>query len=208
MDYSLFYAYFAIILIFASNGKIYPIIAISMNAQIYLQYNTVVAIDPDVERNGVACLDVSTRNLKLQSLRFPETIEYLHSLKSKESVVVIIEAGWLNKSHWHSSCRDSKANAAAKGNAVGRNHEVGRKLGEMCEYWKIPYRLKKPLALRVQGRNIWQGKDGKITAEEFKNVTGYKDRSNQEERDAGLLAWVTAKLPIKIKKEGNFFDKV
>lgn len=178
-----------------------------MNAQIYLQYDTVVAIDPDVERNGVACLDTGTRNLELQSMRFPETIEYLHSLKSRESVIVIIEAGWLNKSHWHSSYRDSTANAAAKGNAVGRNHEIGRKLAEICEYWKIPFRLKKPLALRVQGRNIWQGKDGKITAEEFKNVTGYKSRSNQEERDAGLLAWVTAKLPIKIEKERNFFDE-
>lgn len=169
-----------------------------MNAQIYLQYNTVVAIDPDVERNGVARLDIGTRSLNITALPFPETLEYLHSLKSSSQTIVVIEAGWLNKSHWHHTRFDGVANAAAKGDAVGRNHETGRKIAEMCEYWKIPYRLVKPLALRVRGRNIWKGKDGKITAEEFKSITGYKGRTNQEGRDSGLLAWVTANLPIRI----------
>lgn len=107
--------------------------------------NTVVAIDPDVDRNGVACLNVASRSLDVKSLRFPEILEYLHSLKGRNDTIVIIEAGWLNKSHWHLAYHDSKANAAAKGNAVGRNHEVGRKLAEMCEFWQITHRLVKPL---------------------------------------------------------------
>lgn len=169
-----------------------------MSVQLNRQFNTVVAIDPDVDRNGVACLDVCTRKLEIQSLRFPETVEYLHSLAFTEGTIVIIEAGWLNKSNWHLTYRDNAANAAAKGNAVGRNHEVGRKLAEMCEYWKIPYELKKPLALRIRGRNLWKGKDGKITATELESFTGYKGRTNQEGRDAALLAWVSSNLPIRI----------
>lgn len=156
-------------------------------------YNTIVAIDPDVDRNGVACLNVKTRQLTIQSLPFPETLEYLRAYASLHNdVLVIIEAGWLNKTHWHLGYYDSKASAAAKGNAVGRNHEVGRKLAEMCEYWKILHRLVKPL------KKIWQGNDKKITARELTAITGYKGRTNQEGRDAALLAWVTAKLPIKI----------
>lgn len=157
-------------------------------------YNTVVAIDPDVERNGIACLDVPTRKLSIKALSFPETLDYLHGLAASDKTVVIIEAGWLNYSNWHLTRSDSKAKAAAKGNAVGRNHEVGRKLAEMCEYWHIPYRLVKPL------RKIWRGEDGKITASELESFTGYKGRTNQEGRDAALISWVAANLPIKIAK--------
>lgn len=162
---------------------------------------TIIAIDPDVDRNGVACLDVVSRSLDIKALSFPETLDYLHTYASLNSdFQVIIEAGWLNKSNWHLAYRDSKTNAAAKGNAVGRNHETGRKIAEMCEYWHIPFRLVKPLSLRVKGHNIWQGKDGKITATELAAITGYKGRTNQEGRDAALICWVTAKLPIKISK--------
>ena len=45
---------------------------------------------------------------------------------------------------------------------------------------------------------MWQGKDGKITQQEIASFTGITGRNNQEERDAALLAWVYAGLPIKI----------
>lgn len=158
-------------------------------------YRTIIAIDPDVDRNGVACLDVASRSLDIKALPFPEILDYLHTYASLHSdFCVIIEAGWLNKSNWHLMRFDSKAKAAAKGNAVGRNHEVGRKLAEMCEHWHISYQLVKPL------KKIWQGEDGKITATELQSFTGFKGRTNQEGRDAALLAWVTAKLPIKLSR--------
>lgn len=156
-------------------------------------YSTIIAVDPDVDRNGVACLDVNTKSLDIKSLSFPETLDYFQVYaRHHDNVQVIIEAGWLNQSNWHLMRFDSKAKAAALGNSVGRNHEVGRKLAEMCDYWKIPYKLVKPL------KKVWKGKDGKITAEELKLFTGYKSRTNQEGRDAALLAWVSANLPIRI----------
>lgn len=165
-----------------------------MDIQTAFPYNTVVAIDPDVDRNGVACLDVRTQKLDIRALSFPETLQFLHDIMPESKTIVIIEAGWLNHAHWHIGRYDSKANAAAKGNAVGRNHEVGRKIAEMCKYWNMPFRLVKPL------KKIWQGKDGKITATELTSITGYKGRTNQEGRDAALLSWVTANFPIRINR--------
>lgn len=181
MEIKLFYAYFV-------NMK---------KSFVTSRYQTIVAIDPDVDRNGIARLDVASKSLTIDSFSFPETLDYLYRFKSTEDyslndTIVIIEAGWLNHTHWHVTSRDNRNVIAAKGNSVGRNHEVGRKLAEMCEHWHIPYRLVKPL------KKIWKGKDGKITAQELTIVTGYKGRTNQEERDSALLAWVSADLPVRI----------
>lgn len=157
----------------------------------------IIAIDPDVDKNGVAFLECKTRKLKVFSLTFPELIDYLLAAKrrfevTKETYRVIIEAGWLIRKHWHVNRRDNKAVAAAKGNHAGRNHETGRKIAEMCEHWQIPYELVRPL------RKCWKGRDRKITHAEFVKFTKVNGRTNQEERDAGLIAWVFAELPIKI----------
>jgi hypothetical protein len=83
---------------------------------------------------------------------------------------------------------DNRRTSAAKGMSAGRNHEVGRKIAEMCEYWHIPYRLQQPL------RKCWRGKDRKITDAELRLLLQrYKiqldsKRSNQDGRDACLLA--------------------
>lgn len=158
----------------------------------------IIAIDPDAEKNGVALLDPKTREIELFTLTFPRLIDFLVAKRdifgtSLERYKVVIEAGWLNKSNWHVYARDTPQLAAAKGNATGRNHETGRKIAEMCEHYGIVYELVKPL------RKNWRGYDGKITHDELANFTHLRDRrTNQEERDAALLAWVTAGLPIRV----------
>lgn len=165
----------------------------------------VVGIDPDVEKNGVALLDCEKRTMRiLTSLSFPELLDFLRYIQrqaevEQKNVRVIIEAGWLNKAHWHLTSKDTKQSAAAKGNAAGRNHETGRKIVEVCAHWQIPHELIKPLNLKVGGVRLWNGKDGKITHEEIVSFTGItKIRTNQEERDAALIAWEWAGLPVKI----------
>lgn len=168
----------------------------------------VIGIDPDADKNGVATLFRESRLLKAAALTFPETLDYLRYVYSTarangQTLRVIIEAGWLNKTHWHVGYNDSRQMAAAKGNAVGRNHETGRKIAEMCAHWQIPHELIKPLALKAGGVNLWKGKDGKITAEELKRLLASKGiicnftRSNQEVRDACLIViW-----PLSLKKQ-------
>jgi hypothetical protein len=49
-------------------------------------------------------------------------------------------------------------------------------------------------------RKIWGGKDYKITHDELVDVVGPVDHTNQEGRDAALIAWVNAGLPVKFMK--------
>ena len=166
--------------------------------------NIIVAIDPDCILNGLCTITLRTRAIKTQSLSFAETLDYLQYIKRQAEVtnttyIILIEAGWLNTGNWHLTKAESIARAAAKGNSVGRNHETGRKIVEMCTHWQMPHEEVKPLPLRIRGRNIWQGKDGKITHDELAEFTGITGRTNQEERDAALIAWNYAGLPLTTK---------
>lgn len=173
-----------------------------------IKVDVVIGIDPDVEKSGCAYLEVATRRLEISTLTFPDLLDYLRYVQRQTEVAqknfrVIIEAGWLNKAHWHLAPKDTKTVAAAKGNSAGRNHETGRKIAEMCKHWQMPYELVKPLALKVGGVNLWQGKDGKITQEELSAFTGITGRTNQEGRDAALIAWEWAGLPVKVVRKST-----
>ena len=127
---------------------------------------TVIGIDPDVEKNGVASLECDTRRLEIATLTFPDLLDYLMWAKRRAETTgrtfrVIIEAGWLNKSNWHLAPKDTRAVAAAKGNHAGRNHEQ----------------------------------------EELAAFTGITGRTNQEGRDAALLAWTWA--GFSLNRRGN-----
>ena len=162
------------------------------------KYNNIIAIDPDVEKSGVAYLKTATRQLEVSSLTFPQVLDYLQHAKkvrdeSNETLIVVVEAGWLIQSNWHLNHKDTKAVAAAKGNSTGRNHETGRKIVEMCKHYGIEVLEHFPL------KKCWKGKDGKITHEELASFTGLTGRTNQDARDAALLAWCFAGLPIRVK---------
>lgn len=161
---------------------------------------TIIGIDPDSEKSGFSVL---CPELKLYanicSLSFPALMKELQTWKraaeyEDAELHVYIESGWLNKSNWHLTTGKytNLAKAAEIGRCTGRNHQTGILIGEMCEALGIAYTIIKPL------KKIWKSKDGKITAEEFKGVTGYGKRTNQDSRDAALIAWVCAGLPIRI----------
>ncbi len=69
----------------------------------------------------------------------------------------------------------------------------------MLRYYGIKVIEQSPL------RKCWQGKDGKITHEELKRLCDMsgiefnRPRSNQEERDAALLAIICSGLPMRYK---------
>ena len=169
----------------------------------------IIGIDPDVKDSGVARLDCSTRQVRIASLPFPDLLDYLRRAKltataANTPCVVVIEAGWMNRTHWHISPRDSRQAAAAKGNQVGRNHETGRKIAEMCRHWQIPFVLQRPLPLRAGGRPLWSGKDGKASQADIEAFMAFTpSRTPQEGRDAALLAWHHAGLPIVINRQSK-----
>lgn len=160
--------------------------------------DVIIGIDPDVEKNGVARLNCKSKNLDITTLSFPDLLDYLRCAKRQAEVVglnlrVVVEAGWMNKGNWHLNPKDTKAAAAAKGNHAGRNQETGRKIVEMCRHWQIDVDEVKPLV------KFWKGADRKITHEELAYFTGITGRTNQEGRDAALLAWVYAGFSIKTR---------
>lgn len=162
------------------------------------KYDNIIAIDPDVDKSGVAYLKTATRQLEVSCLTFPTLLDYLQHAKkerdeAKETLIIVVEAGWLIKSNWHLKGKDNKRIASAKGNSAGRNHEVGRKIVEMCKHYGLEVVEKYPL------KKNWKGSEGKITHEELKYFTGLTGMTNQESRDAALIAWDFAGLPIRLR---------
>jgi hypothetical protein len=110
---------------------------------------------------------------------------------------VVVEASWKISTNWHTGRGDSIRTAARKGKDAGRCHEVGRKIVECAQFYGLEVVERLPL------KKIWKGKDGKITDAEIKAFMPIQGRTNQEERDAALLAWDYAGLPIRIRRHGR-----
>lgn len=161
-----------------------------------MKYDNIIAIDPDKDKSGVAFLKPKTRQLEVTNLTFPLLLDYLQHAKKKgeethESLIVVVEAGWMvKKSNFHDA-QGHRAEKIAKD--VGANHETGRKVVEMCRHYGIKVLEHAPL------RKGWKGKDGKITHEELASFSGIMGRTNQDARDAALLAWAFSGLPIRVK---------
>ena len=165
------------------------------------QRHYVIGIDPDVEKNGVAIVEKETKKLECAALTFADTLDYLQWVASRASEVgasvkVYVEAGWMNSSNWHLRREDGKSVVAKKGVSQGRNEQVSRLLGEMCEAYGLRWQFLKPF------RKVWGGHDRKITHDELCAVTGLVyGRTNQEMRDAALIAWVAAGLPVRLTRK-------
>lgn len=157
----------------------------------------IIGIDPDTDKSGIAQVRVAGREVELFSASFPELLDYLQRMRQKElmegvRVVVVVEAAWKISTNWHTKRAESVRTAARKGKDAGRCHEVGRKIAECARYYGLDVVEQLPL------KKIWKGRDGKITDEEIKAFIPIKGRSNQETRDAALLAWNHAGFPIRI----------
>lgn len=169
-----------------------------------MEKRIIIGIDPDVDRSGVARLDLgdTASSLALQSLYFGDLLHYLlrtrdEAAKGGTGCTIVVEAGWMNKGNWHVKWHDTNRLACAKGYNVGRNHEAGRKIVELASALGFRVVEQRPL------RKLWAGKDGKITARELATFTGYSERSTQDARDAALLAWAFAGLPIAVPPKKN-----
>lgn len=160
--------------------------------------DNIIAIDPDVHKSGVAYLKPATQKLEVSNLTFPQLLDYLQFCcrtadDSKQSLIVVVEAGWLNQKSCFHSAQGRGVERISKN--VGANHQVGKLIIECCENWGIEVVEQRPLT------KCWQGKDGKITAEELKTFTGLTGHTNQDGRDAALLAWMYADLPIYLSSK-------
>ena len=144
--------------------------------------NTHIGIDPDTEKNGIACYDSETKTfVYVTNMSFWQVIEEIESWLIP--IHVVIEAGWLiKKSNWHNRAGQTKSTGEKIAKAVGRNHQVGILLYEYCLKNNIEVTLVKP--------------KGKINKTTFKNITKWEKRTNQDSRDAGMLVFRTKNLEL------------
>ena len=78
---------------------------------------------------------------KIKQRKHSRTLDYLQWVVSRASEVgaavkVFVEAGWMNRTNWHLSKWDNRGQVVAKGVSQGRNEQVSRLLGEMCEAYE------------------------------------------------------------------------
>lgn len=154
-----------------------------------MKYTMTIGIDPDVHKSGFCIIRGRTIE-EVTALSFPSLIDKLAILRdSTERPLIVVEGGWLNKSLWHFAYKKGAKVCGNIGKKTGANHQTGRHIVEMCEYFGLDVKVQKPLGKR------WKGRDGKITHEELQNVlrsNGFSDlprkTSNQDERDSVLLA--------------------
>lgn len=169
------------------------------------KYQNIIGIDPDCDKSGVAFLETSSKKLELSNLTFPLLLDYIKHVKeqhdeSGQTVVFVVEAGYLNKSNWHVKGNNTRV-ATMIGSHTGRNHEVARKIIEMIKHYGLEVIEARPL------KKCWKGSNGKITHDELAYFTGIYGRTNQESRDSALMAWNYAGFSMRVKPVvmGDFF---
>lgn len=102
-----------------------------------MKYQNVIGIDPDIDKSGVAHLNVKNRTLEVSTLSFARLVDYFDYVVERQkatgqSVIVVVEASWMVKSNWHLKFGSRKEYAAATGYKVGQNHQTGKLICEMA----------------------------------------------------------------------------
>lgn len=138
-----------------------------------------IGIDPDTDKSGFALKN--GKKVQLKNLKFFELFRMLYFVKntpeySGYEVMVYIECGFLNGGNRHFKAAASTAFNGKISERVGANHEIGKKICEMCEFLELPFTQVRPTK-------------SKTDSNFFKQITKIKDQTNQEQRDAMMLIW-------------------
>ena len=173
----------------------------------------IIGIDPDTEASGWAVVNLNDRSVHLETISFLRVLDLLDEWRCEEdekyldteySYRFVLEDIWSTAHNWHASPKDNHRVVAKKGYSLGRCAMVGELLRDAIQAKEFPIICQKPLLKH------WRGQDGKITHSEIlevcrrHNLTLPKSklaRTNQEERDALLLAIHHIATPTKL------FDK-
>lgn len=162
-----------------------------------MEYETIIGIDPDMEKSGIAIYHRKLKILFLDNFNIYQMIKFVE-LYNKHTTIFAVEAGYLNKSNWHIKNAGSKVVASEIGRRTGENHATAKHIVSILRGFGFEVIEQRPLA------KVWRG--GKISHKEFlekcslDGVTVDVNRSNQEQRDAGLIALAIDKKMIINRK--------
>lgn len=151
----------------------------------------IIGIDPDSEASGYAVLDRRKRSIELWTFSMTELVRKLMVLAEKKApVLIVIEDVWTNSANWHIKQGQTPAAIAKTGYNLGMCARTGKVIYEFACALGLPTYVQRPLAKH------WKSKDGKIRHDELvvhmsrlRVAPSHPFKSsNQEERDAALLA--------------------
>lgn len=153
-------------------------ISLGANAHIHpMKRQTIIAIDPDVDKSGVCQIINDKKNMKITQLHLWELFDFLKSESIQEcNLTVVIEAGWIDKSGREAKNKSYHGGGKGSSYDVGRNAEIGRQIEKFCIHSKINYKLVQP-----------KGYSG-INQKMFEAITGIKQKLNPEKRVSVLFA--------------------
>lgn len=158
------------------------------------RYDIIVGIDPDVDRSGVCVLSTSNRMIAVSSQRLPDLVRFVTELSETAqgqgcSFLVVVEAGWRNSKSCFHFARGKGVERIAKN--VGANHQVGKNIIELLIANGVEVQEQVPLSKRFWGGN----KVSHAQLSQF--VDTLPSQTNQEQRDAILIAWHIAGFEYK-----------
>ena len=169
-----------------------------------------IGIDPDTEASGWAVVNLNDRTIHLETIPFLRVLDLLDEWRCEEderyldteySYRFVLENVWETSHNRHIAGQVNAQAIAKTGYNVGRCAMVGELLRGAIQAKEFPLICQPPL------RKVWKGKNGKITHEELVEVCRQHrlilpknklKRSNQEERDALLLAIHHLATPTKL----------
>ena len=151
-----------------------------------MDFRYYLGIDPDTDKSGVALWDKwEQKFVFITNMDFWTLVEFIktgHAPKfgdiegwAQINFIVIIDAGWLLpvvNFHTKVKRRDYRDKLCVN---IGRNHQTGIILSDFCKRYGFNYSLHEP--------------SGKINQIAFRNITGWKATTNQDQRDAGMLVY-------------------
>ena len=127
------------------------------------EQNKVIAIDPDLNKSGVACLFYG-KLIAVDCLAIWDLFDYID--KNKDALF-LIEDSTLIKATWHRG-----GNGMAKN--VGKNQAISRIIIDFCKARGVSYQAVKPSGWSNFFRN----------AEDFMRRTGWDKSGNEDSRAA------------------------
>ena len=140
-----------------------------------------IGIDPDSKAHGVAIYEDG----KLEALvnwQLMEIYDFLRDLKFK-NVEFIIEDVKKNKGTFKKGYTKNKDAEKGIAQSVGKCKQAQIELERMLDYFNVPYR-NFPIS------KMWKSQAGK---KQFELATGWKGRSNEDNRSAAYFGFVGCK---------------
>lgn len=185
-------------------------------------HNIIIGIDPDTDRlkgSGWASINLETREVRLERLTIPQITRLLQEwetevqegyLDTAYTYRFVLENVWESSHNRHLTGQKSPQAIAKTGYNLGRCAMVGENLKDLIQEYGFPILCPKPLM------KCWKGTDRKITHLELLDICDKHrlilpenkrkvNQTNQEERDALLLAIEFMATPLKLF---NLQDKI